>query len=78
MSPHAPVGVHTFCWDVFNLGHVCEQMERKSSSLPPSRSRVISNDGARHFVGGSLLTRGGLRREWAPGGGGWDCVQGHV
>uniref|UniRef100_M3Y723 Nephrocystin 4 n=1 Tax=Mustela putorius furo TaxID=9669 RepID=M3Y723_MUSPF len=61
-----PIGVYTVLkgWlhlTLANVGHVCEQMERKSSSLPPSRSRVISNDGARHFVGGSLLTRGGLR-----------------
>ncbi|XP_022370202.1 nephrocystin-4 isoform X2 [Enhydra lutris kenyoni] len=61
-----PIGVYTVLkgWlhlMLANVGHVCEQMERKSSSLPPSRSRVISNDGALHFVGGSLLTRGGLR-----------------
>ncbi|XP_059230229.1 nephrocystin-4 isoform X6 [Mustela nigripes] len=61
-----PIGVYTVLkgWlhlTLANVGHVCEQTERKSSSLPPSRSRVISNDSARHFVGGSLLTRGGLR-----------------
>lgn len=62
-------GVNTLYWDVFNLGHVCEQRVRDSSSLPPSRSRVISNDGARHFEGGSLISRGGPRCEW---GAGWD------
>ncbi|XP_032719138.1 nephrocystin-4 [Lontra canadensis] len=61
-----PIGVYTVLkgWlhlTLANVGHVCEQTERKSSSLPPSRSRVISNDGALHVVGGSLLTRGGLR-----------------
>ncbi|XP_047581739.1 nephrocystin-4 [Lutra lutra] len=61
-----PIGVYTVLkgWlhlTLANVGHMCEQMKRKSSSLPPSRSRVISNDGALHFVGGSLLTRGGLR-----------------
>ncbi|XP_045856473.1 nephrocystin-4 isoform X1 [Meles meles] len=61
-----PIGVYTVLkgWlhlTLANVGHACEQTERKSSSLPPSRSRVISNDGARYFVGGSLLTRGGLR-----------------
>lgn len=50
---------------VFRLGHLCEQRGRNSSSLPPSRSRVISSDdGASRFEGGSLLTRGGPRREW--------------
>ncbi|XP_077620115.1 nephrocystin-4 [Crocuta crocuta] len=42
--------------------HVCEQRVRSSSVLPPSRSRVISNDRAGHFEGGSLLTRGGPRQ----------------
>nr|XP_036855869.1 nephrocystin-4 [Manis javanica] len=46
---------------VFNLGHMCEQRGGNSSSLPPSRSRVISNDGDSRFEGGSLLTRGGPR-----------------
>uniref|UniRef100_A0A2K6F0T2 Nephrocystin 4 n=1 Tax=Propithecus coquereli TaxID=379532 RepID=A0A2K6F0T2_PROCO len=46
-----------------NVGHLCEQKVRNSSSLPPSRSRVISNDGASRFPGGSLLTSGGPRRE---------------
>ncbi|XP_027964343.1 nephrocystin-4 isoform X2 [Eumetopias jubatus] len=61
-----PIGVYTVVkgWlhlTLANVGHVCEQRVRNSSSLPPSRSRVISNDGASHFEGGSLLTRGGLR-----------------
>uniref|UniRef100_A0A7N5J907 Nephrocystin 4 n=1 Tax=Ailuropoda melanoleuca TaxID=9646 RepID=A0A7N5J907_AILME len=61
-----PIGVYTVVkgWlhlTLANVGHVCEQTVRNSSSLPPSRSRVISNDGAGHFKGGSLLARGGLR-----------------
>ncbi|XP_077747576.1 nephrocystin-4 isoform X3 [Canis aureus] len=61
-----PIGVYTVVkgWlhlTLANVGHVCEQRVRDSSSLPPSRSRVISNDGARHFEGGSLLSRGGPR-----------------
>uniref|UniRef100_H0WUW3 Nephrocystin 4 n=1 Tax=Otolemur garnettii TaxID=30611 RepID=H0WUW3_OTOGA len=45
-----------------NLGHLCEQKVRNSGSLPPSRSRVISNDGTSRFPGGSLLTSGISRR----------------
>ncbi|XP_077929987.1 nephrocystin-4 isoform X4 [Halichoerus grypus] len=61
-----PIGVYTVVkgWlhlTLANVGHVCEQRVRNSGSLPPSRSRVISNDGASHFEGGSLLMRGGLR-----------------
>uniref|UniRef100_A0A452SHL6 Nephrocystin 4 n=1 Tax=Ursus americanus TaxID=9643 RepID=A0A452SHL6_URSAM len=61
-----PIGVYTVVkgWlhlTLANVGHVCEQRVRNSSSLPPSRSRVISNDGAGHFKGGSLLACGGLR-----------------
>nr|XP_019602269.1 PREDICTED: nephrocystin-4 isoform X5 [Rhinolophus sinicus] len=61
-----PIGVHTVVkgrlhLTLANVGHLCEQRVRDSRSLPPSRSRVISNDGASHFEGGSLLTRGGLR-----------------
>lgn len=62
-------------------GHACERGATESSLLPPSRSRVISNDGARRFPGGSLLTRGALTREWVPWshvGGGELCVQGRV
>ncbi|XP_019515908.1 PREDICTED: nephrocystin-4 [Hipposideros armiger] len=64
-----PIGVHMLVkgWlhlTLANIGHSCEQRVRDSRSLPPSRSRVISNDGASRFEGGSLLTRGGLRREW--------------
>lgn len=56
-------GVSGLCWDVFHLGHLCEQKVRGCSTLPPSRSRVISNDGASRFSGGSLLTSGSSRRE---------------
>ncbi|XP_030891089.1 nephrocystin-4 [Leptonychotes weddellii] len=61
-----PIGVYTVVkgWlhlTLANVGHVCEQRVRNSGSLPPSRSRVISNDGASHFEGGSLLTRGARR-----------------
>ncbi|KAM7100295.1 nephrocystin-4 isoform 4-T6 [Molossus nigricans] len=62
-----PIGVHTVVkgWlhlTLANVGHLCEQRGRESSSLPPSRSWVISNDGASRFEGGSLLTQGGPRR----------------
>ncbi|XP_029801797.1 nephrocystin-4 [Suricata suricatta] len=61
-----PIGVHTVVkgWlhlTLANVGHVCEQRVRSSSALPPARSRVISNDRAGHFEGGSLLTRGAPR-----------------
>lgn len=46
-----------------HLGHACEPRARGSNLLPPSRSRVISNDGAGFFSGGSLLVPGGPRRE---------------
>ncbi|XP_077787589.1 nephrocystin-4 isoform X6 [Podarcis muralis] len=40
-----------------NLGHLCEQRQRKSISLPPSCSRIISShDGNSGFHGGSLLS----------------------
>ncbi|MBV94667.1 Nephrocystin-4, partial [Eschrichtius robustus] len=42
-------------------GHLCERRVRSPSSLPPSRSRVISNDGATGFSGGGLLTPGAPR-----------------
>lgn len=48
---------------VFHLGHLCEPRARGSNLLPPSRSRVISNDGVNFFSGGSLLIPGGPRRE---------------
>ncbi|XP_066230978.1 nephrocystin-4 [Saccopteryx leptura] len=62
-----PIGVHTVVkghlhLTLANVGHPCEQRERHPSSLPPSRLRVISNNGASRFKGGSLLTRGGPRR----------------
>lgn len=68
---------------VFHLGHLCEQRRTPSSSLPPSRSRVVSSDRAGRFEGGSLLSRGGPRREWgwlawgwgAHGGGRRLCVR---
>ncbi|XP_037684611.1 nephrocystin-4 isoform X2 [Choloepus didactylus] len=61
-----PIGVHTrvkgrLHLTLANVGHACEQRARSSSSLPPSRSRVISNEAAGSFPGGSLLVRGGLR-----------------
>ncbi|XP_058575299.1 nephrocystin-4 isoform X4 [Neofelis nebulosa] len=61
-----PIGVYTVVkgWlhlTLANIGHVCEQRVRDSSTLPPSRSRVISNDRTGHFEGGSLLRRGAPR-----------------
>ncbi|XP_021791147.1 nephrocystin-4 isoform X8 [Papio anubis] len=47
----------------FDAGHLCEQKVRGCSTLPPTRSRVISNDGASRFSGGSLLTSGSSRRK---------------
>ncbi|XP_005079320.1 LOW QUALITY PROTEIN: nephrocystin-4 [Mesocricetus auratus] len=63
-----PIGVHTVVkghlhLTLANVGHACEPRARDSSSLPPSRSRVISNDGASFFPGGSLLVPGGPRRK---------------
>nr|XP_045005967.1 nephrocystin-4 isoform X3 [Jaculus jaculus] len=63
-----PIGVHTVVkgrlhLTLANVGHTCEQKARGSRSLPPSRSRVISNDGASFFSGGSLLTPGSPRRK---------------
>ncbi|ERE81878.1 nephrocystin-4 [Cricetulus griseus] len=62
-----PIGVHTVVkgrlhLTLANVGHECEPRARGSSSLPPSRSRVISN-GASFFSGGSLLIPGGSRRK---------------
>uniref|UniRef100_A0A8C6FIF1 Nephrocystin 4 n=1 Tax=Moschus moschiferus TaxID=68415 RepID=A0A8C6FIF1_MOSMO len=61
-----PIDVHTVVkgqlhLTLANVGHLCEQRVRRPSSLPPSRSRVISNDGVGNFMGGSLLTPGGPR-----------------
>ncbi|XP_047377869.1 nephrocystin-4 isoform X3 [Sciurus carolinensis] len=61
-----PIGVHTVVkgrlhLTLANVGHTCERTVRGSSLLPPSRSRVISNDGASCFFGGSLLSGGGPR-----------------
>ncbi|XP_076421881.1 nephrocystin-4 isoform X1 [Peromyscus maniculatus bairdii] len=63
-----PIGVHTVVkgrlhLTLANVGHMCEPRARGSCSLPPSRSRVISNDGASFFSGGSLLIPGGPRRK---------------
>ncbi|XP_073937613.1 nephrocystin-4 isoform X1 [Castor canadensis] len=60
-----PIGVHMVVkgrlhLTLANVGHVGER-RTKGSSLPPSRSRVISNVGASHFSGGSLLTPGSPR-----------------
>uniref|UniRef100_G1PL72 Nephrocystin 4 n=1 Tax=Myotis lucifugus TaxID=59463 RepID=G1PL72_MYOLU len=62
-----PIGVHTVVKGLLhltlaNVGHLCEQTGREASALPPSRLRVISNEGAGRFDGGSLLTRGAPRR----------------
>ncbi|CAH7447913.1 Nphp4 [Phodopus roborovskii] len=63
-----PIGVHTVVkgrlhLTLANVGHTCEPRARGSSALPPSRSRVISNEGASVFSGGSLLIPGGPRRK---------------
>ncbi|XP_058017326.1 nephrocystin-4 isoform X1 [Ahaetulla prasina] len=57
-----PIGVHAAVRGqlhlrLANIGHRCEQGLRRSHSLPPSRRRVISSqDGARGFPGGSLVS----------------------
>uniref|UniRef100_A0A670IMT0 Nephrocystin 4 n=1 Tax=Podarcis muralis TaxID=64176 RepID=A0A670IMT0_PODMU len=57
-----PIGVHAVVrgrlhLSLANIGHLCEQRQRKSISLPPSRSRIISShDGSSGFHGGSLLS----------------------
>ncbi|KAJ6651831.1 hypothetical protein lerEdw1_016448 [Lerista edwardsae] len=57
-----PIGVHAVVrgrlhLSLANVGHLCEQRVRKSRSLPPSRSRIISShDGASSFCGGSLFS----------------------
>ncbi|EDL14942.1 nephronophthisis 4 (juvenile) homolog (human), isoform CRA_c [Mus musculus] len=63
-----PIGVHTVVkgrlhLTLANVGHACEPRARGSNLLPPSRSRVISNDGASFFSGGSLLIPGGPKRK---------------
>ncbi|XP_025217790.1 nephrocystin-4 isoform X4 [Theropithecus gelada] len=63
-----PIGVHSVVkgrlhLTLANVGHLCEQKVRGCSTLPPTRSRVISNDGASRFSGGSLLTSGSSRRK---------------
>nr|XP_030736266.1 nephrocystin-4 isoform X6 [Globicephala melas] len=61
-----PINVHTVVkgrlhLTLANVGHLCERRVGSPSSLPPSRSRVISNDGATGFSGGGLLTHGAPR-----------------
>ncbi|XP_058530465.1 nephrocystin-4 isoform X2 [Ochotona princeps] len=61
-----PIGVHTVLkgrlhLTLANVGRACERRGNNPSALPPSRSRVISNDGAGRFPGGSLLTGAGPR-----------------
>ncbi|XP_015285301.1 PREDICTED: nephrocystin-4 [Gekko japonicus] len=57
-----PIGVHAVVrgqlhLSLANVGHLCEQRLRKSSVLPPSRSRIVSShDGTSGFHGGSLLS----------------------
>ncbi|XP_066493528.1 nephrocystin-4 [Tiliqua scincoides] len=57
-----PIGVHAVVrgrlhLSLANVGHLCEQRLRKSHSLPPSRSRIISShDGTSGFCGGSLFS----------------------
>ncbi|XP_077167305.1 nephrocystin-4 isoform X1 [Paroedura picta] len=57
-----PIGVHAVVrgrlhLSLANVGHLCEQRLKKSNSLPPSRSRIVSShDGAGGFHGGSLLS----------------------
>lgn len=63
-----PIGVHTVVkgrlhLTLANVGHECEPRARGSNALPPSRSRVISNNGASFFSGGSLLIPGGPKRK---------------
>ncbi|XP_063173782.1 nephrocystin-4 [Candoia aspera] len=62
-----PIGVHAVVRGqlhlrLANIGHRCEQGLQRTQSLPPSRTRVISSqDGARGFPGGSLLSRNARR-----------------
>uniref|UniRef100_A0A8C3SAM7 Nephrocystin 4 n=1 Tax=Chelydra serpentina TaxID=8475 RepID=A0A8C3SAM7_CHESE len=57
-----PVGVYAVVkgrlhLSLANVGHLCEQRLKKSNSLPPSRSRVVSShDGTSGFHGGSLFS----------------------
>lgn len=57
-----PIGVHAVVrgrihLSLANVGHLCEQRLRKSKTLPPSRSRIISShDGTSGFCGGSLFS----------------------
>ncbi|XP_078498754.1 nephrocystin-4 isoform X2 [Lissotriton helveticus] len=57
-----PIGVSTIVKGrlhlrLGNVGHVCEQKFKRSDSLPPSRSRIVSaHDGTSGFHGGSLYS----------------------
>ncbi|KAJ1142017.1 hypothetical protein NDU88_008345 [Pleurodeles waltl] len=57
-----PIGVSTIVKGrlhlrLGNVGHVCERKFKRSDSLPPSRSRIVSaHDGTSGFHGGSLYS----------------------
>ncbi|XP_039364827.1 nephrocystin-4 isoform X5 [Mauremys reevesii] len=57
-----PIGVYAVVkgrlhLSLSNVGHLCEQRLKKSNSLPPSRSRIVSShDGTSNFHGGSLFS----------------------
>uniref|UniRef100_A0A452HWX0 Uncharacterized protein n=1 Tax=Gopherus agassizii TaxID=38772 RepID=A0A452HWX0_9SAUR len=57
-----PIGVYAVVkgrlhLSLANVGHLCEQRLKKSNSLPPSRSRIVSShDGTSNFHGGSLFS----------------------
>ncbi|XP_048375433.1 nephrocystin-4 isoform X2 [Sphaerodactylus townsendi] len=57
-----PIGVHATVrgrlhLSLANVGHLCKQRLKKSNSLPPSRSRIVTaHDGTSGFHGGSLLS----------------------
>ncbi|XP_074916470.1 nephrocystin-4 isoform X6 [Chelonoidis abingdonii] len=57
-----PIGVYAVVkgrlhLSLANVGHLCEQRLKKSNSLPPSRSRIVSlHDETSNFHGGSLFS----------------------
>ncbi|XP_075762563.1 nephrocystin-4 isoform X2 [Pelodiscus sinensis] len=57
-----PIGVYAVVkgrlhLNLANVGHLCEQRLKKSNSLPPSHSRIVSShDGTSGFHGGSLFS----------------------
>ncbi|XP_073172342.1 nephrocystin-4 isoform X9 [Lepidochelys kempii] len=57
-----PIGVYVVVkgrlhLSLANVGHLCEQRLKKSNSLPPPRSRIVSShDGTSSFHGGSLFS----------------------